>query len=473
MDGYVIIGRMNVASKAKEMIERLRSDIYSMIRPYKHEVMFNIVFLFPNLFATLARKREEEHRLYFDITWVRAVTAITTALNHILPDFIPLKPPARLKPSKLEESFNILPQVTSKLFDLAWWLFILENKYIDKIIVHGLSPDVYWSEEYREAISKYVSNLLGSEDYLDWLDWFYPRLGKHKEFVNALDNYLLSKYGFNLNDLAGASEYLMQLYKKFKEEKQPPIVYKNKLHEVFSKNIRSTRSSKLLNALIFCKGKDLMKSPLIPLEGGDLLIAGWIFELHQHFDAWIKLILEEEPRLWSMYANIAGREFENYVSNKISKVVHKMFENVVISEKEFPSIKDCLEKLRKKGSFEIDIVAIINDKLYVISCKGGKKEIPKIYKSKYWVYPSEKEIIDRLKENIEEVNELIEEAKCLRGHREVVKQLFSMEVKDIVPVIVYAFPQPLAIEDFRAKISFTEDVIVSTPNQLLQLMTST
>lgn len=77
---------------------------------------------------------------------------------------------------------------------------------------------------------------------------------------------------------------------------------------------------------------------------GDLLIAGWIFELHLHFDAWIKLVMEEEPRLWSMYANIAGREFKNYVANKISEVAHKIFRNVVISEKEFPSIRGCLEK---------------------------------------------------------------------------------------------------------------------------------
>jgi len=205
---------------------------------------------------------------------------------------------------------------------------------------------------------------------------------------------------------------------------------------------------------------------------GDLLIAGWIFELHLHFDAWIKLVMEEEPRLWSMYANIAGREFKNYVANKISEVAHKIFRNVVISEKEFPSIRVCLEKLRKKGFFEIDIVAVINNKLYVTSCKGGKKEIPKIYKSKYWVYPSEKEIVDRLKENLEEVNEIIGEAKCLREHREVVKQLFNVEVKDVVPVIVYAFPQPLAIEDFRAKAGLIESVILSTPNQLPKLMTS-
>lgn len=153
----------------------------------------------------------------------------------------------------------------------------------------------------------------------------------------------------------------MQLYRKFGEEKQPPIMYKNRLHEVFSKNICSARSSKLLIALTFCKGKDLMKSPLILLKGRDLLIAGWIFELHLHLDARIKLIMEEEPRLWSMYANIAGREFENYVSNKISKVIHKIFKNIVFSEKASPSIKGYLEKLRKKGSFEIDIAAIIND----------------------------------------------------------------------------------------------------------------
>jgi len=122
----------------------------------------------------------------------------------------------------------------------------------------------------------------------------------------------------------------------------------------------------LLKALIIGKGKDLTKSPLIPVEGGDLLIADWVFELRLHFDAWIKLAMEEEPRIWDMYANIAGREFEEYVASKVSESDYKVFRNVIISEKEFPRVSEYLQRLRKKEFFELDIVVIAGDKMYVV-----------------------------------------------------------------------------------------------------------
>ncbi len=229
----------------------------------------------------------------------------------------------------------------------------------------------------------------------------------------------------------------------------------------------------MLNALIFDKGKDLMKSPLIPLEGGDLLIAGWVFELHLHFDAWIKLTMEEEPRLWDMYANIAGREFEKYVASRVGELGYKVFRNVVVSEEEFPQISECLQRLGKKGSFELDIVVIAGNKMYVISCKGGKKEIPKLYKSKYWVFPSEKEVIDRLNENIKEAREIIEEARCLRRHRDVAAKLFSADAKEVVPVLVYAFPQPLAVDEFKTESGLPEDITIATLRQLPRKLSST
>ncbi|MHA1595522.1 MAG: hypothetical protein ACTSXX_12420 [Candidatus Baldrarchaeia archaeon] len=297
----IITGRNNVVNKAKEMINQLRSNIYDLMKSCEHETLFNFVFMFPNIFAALSKNREAKHRLYVDIAWFRSVIAVTTALNYILPDFVPLKPPSRLDRNKLKKAFKVLPCITFKLSNLAWWLFIVENKYVDKVIVEDSNPEIYWSEEYRDALHKYVITLFNNEDHLDWLEWFYSRLATHKELINALDSYLLKKYGFYLNDLANASEYLMNLYNEFKRKNEPPIIHKNKLHEVFSKNIRCARSSKLLHALIFDRNKDLLRSPLIPLKNGDLLIAGWVFDLHLHFDAWIRHIMEEEPRLRDIY----------------------------------------------------------------------------------------------------------------------------------------------------------------------------
>ncbi len=215
----IIIGRQRVINKAREMTDKLKKEIYMAIKPYGYEVLFNLVFLFPNLFATLAKKEEVKHRLRLDITWTRAVIAITTALNYLLPSFIPLKPLSRLEPNKFEESFKVLLYIASKLFDLAKWLFILENKYIDKVIVQDSTPDIYLSEEHKEVIIKYVNILFSSDDYLDWLNWFYPRLRNYRDFINALDKYLLKRYGFKIDDLANASEYLERLYNWFKRER--------------------------------------------------------------------------------------------------------------------------------------------------------------------------------------------------------------------------------------------------------------
>ncbi len=103
-----VIGGQRVIDKVREMIDKLKKEIYRAIRPCSHEALFNLVFMFPNLFATLSKKKEDKHRLHLDITWIRAVVAMTTALNHILPNFIPLKPPSRLEPDKFEKSFGIL-----------------------------------------------------------------------------------------------------------------------------------------------------------------------------------------------------------------------------------------------------------------------------------------------------------------------------------------------------------------------------
>ncbi|MHA1595523.1 MAG: hypothetical protein ACTSXX_12425 [Candidatus Baldrarchaeia archaeon] len=154
----------------------------------------------------------------------------------------------------------------------------------------------------------------------------------------------------------------------------------------------------------------------------------------------------------------------------LQRTAHNVFRNVIISESEFPEIKECLERLKKQKHFELDVVIIINDKMYIISCKGGKKEIPKMYLSRYWIYPSEREIITRFHENIEEAREVIEEALCLRKYKKIVKQTFNVNVREIIPVVVYTLPQPLAIEDFRKKIGITSDVLILTPSQLLQLI---
>ena len=150
--------------------------------------------------------------------------------------------------------------------------------------------------------------------------------------------------------------------------------------------------------------------------------------------------------------------------------IAKIYPKVIISESKFPEIRECLKRLKKERQFEIDIVAVTDNSIYLISCKGGKKEIPKAYISRYWLFPTEKEIIRRIDENLHEVDEIVEETSCLEKHKAVVRQLFGVTAERITPVIVYAQIQPLAISEFRRKFNVPDDLIIATPSSLPQLL---
>ena len=77
----------------------------------------------------------------------------------------------------------------------------------------------------------------------------------------------------------------------------------------------------------------------------------------------------------SIYANVIGKEFEEYVISNLRKsgVVNKIYPKVIISQTEFPEIGECLKRLRKEKCFEIDIVIVWNNDVYLVSCKGGKR----------------------------------------------------------------------------------------------------
>ena len=106
----------------------------------------------------------------------------------------------------------------------------------------------------------------------------------------------------------------------------------------------------------------------------------------------------------------------------------------------------------------------------MVSCKGGKKEIPKAYVSRYWLFPSGREIIDRVHENFREVKEVVEEARCLKEHDAVLKRLFGVTAEKVIPVIVHAQLQPLAVSEFREKFGVSDEFIITTPSSLPRII---
>lgn len=214
---------------------------------------------------------------------------------------------------------------------------------------------------------------------------------------------------------------------------------------MFTKNIRSRRAEKLIAALTFGENKDLWRSPLIPVKKGFYLIASWVFQLRMHFHSWIYPILEQN---YEKFAGFAGRLFEDYVKDRIKMAVDNIRSNIVIREREYPEIRLWLKKMNKKGEFEIDILAIKDDTAFVISCKGGRKDLPRLMISRMWGEIPEKDILDRIDKNKEEIKELVLICNCIKSNDKILRNL-GLYDKKIEPLIVYPSVQPLSISEIR------------------------
>ena len=351
-----VVDRKEVERRARIAIKRIKQEIKELMKGCEHERLFHLVALLPNIFAELSKKQVTQEKIYVKPSWSRCMIATSLALNELLPNYLPLKTPSMFSLDAFKESFKRLINISLKFFSLAWWIFIRDNKYIDRIVVdREFKPTPYFSEKNKDAITSYINALYQRrEDYLNWLIWQYHHLCHHTELLEAIDNYLDSNHGFRLEDLGNASEYLKSFYEKCVKEEESPIISRNELHKVFAKNLRDARAHKLLKALVFNENdenRDLLRAPLIPLRGGDLLIAGFVFNPYIHFDAWISYIMERDPKVRDVYANVIGDKFEKYVISILCKSgIAKIYPKVIVSESKFPEIGECLKWLKKRDN---------------------------------------------------------------------------------------------------------------------------
>lgn len=107
MNYKIIEGKQEVINEARNQIDTLVSEIEYMIKGAESEHIFHIIYLFSNLFASLAKQYQTNaHYSVYNITWLRAITGLTLALNEILPKFLPLKPLTRLDAGEFEKTFR-------------------------------------------------------------------------------------------------------------------------------------------------------------------------------------------------------------------------------------------------------------------------------------------------------------------------------------------------------------------------------
>lgn len=380
----------------------------------------------------------------------------------MLPKFLPLKHPNRLDLEKLRKTFdNNYLLFVDTCYNIGIWDCCFKNKYVDKIVVEDGKARPY-PPDRSHLFQEYVDKASVGGDKAYWWKWFFRELVGNERIVQALNNHCEREYGFGFYDLVNASLYFEDIVKS-----NTSIVRKNEIRVMFTKNIRSYKADRLLRALTFDVGKDLYKSPLIPLKGGYFLIAKWVFSLGMHFDSWLKPIIED-TNISGMYFDFAGKIFEEYVEKKIEPVVDTVRRNITITERKYPEIKPYLDEMSKEGKFEIDIIATRGKFAFIVSCKGGKKELPKLRISSMWGEFSEREILNRIQDNKKNMWEILTECNYIASNSKISEDL-GTQGKELVPIVIYSTVQPLSFSELR-KYYNAPNVVVSTPNELVEFI---
>lgn len=452
--------REAILLRAIQEINRINDRIRDVLRGSESE-MFFAAMIQPSLYANMAAGLGGTSKFSYDPTWWKATNAITLALNEILPIYLPLKRVI------IERAKNVpnekLIEFNSMLVDLGKWIYIKKNENVTGIVIENGSAVKGLYQMQYQSLQEYVSaNSKDPEEAL-WLDSFYTRMYQDNKFYTKLNLQFLDKYGFRVEDMANVSLHLEKL-KTINDR----ILSKNGFRRFLQQNIRTRSTDNLLNSLIFQEHGNLEKSPLIPFEGGVLLVADWILTLHQLYDSYLRSILENY-KIAGDYANLIGHTFENDLRTKISKSVSFARSQVIISEKQFPQINPYLRKMNKKDNFEIDVIASMNSHGFFISCKGGKKALPKLSFARKWAEYPENEIVARIEENREEMYEIELEVECVRNETVVANSL-GMKNQEIHPILVYSSLQPLSFDVVKKEFRVNTSVPITTPERLIGVM---
>jgi len=451
----IIKDREEVTNKARHKIDVLMSKIKNMTKGAESEYLFHMVCYYQNEFAS----RAETPR--------RATGWLTLALNEMLPKFLPLKLPIERDVRQFEKKHGKnLRDLIKSLIEIGKWRDVLENVHVKTIIVEDGVRKPCCSEDEASAFQEYVNKATIDKEQARWFDYLRRKIRGDYEFKKKLDEDLRQYHGFRLEDLVNASSYLED-----KAKNNVDIIPGNEIRAMFTTNIRSDRADKLLKELAFGEGKDLCKSPLIPLRKGGFLIARWVFSLKMHFN-WLLMPMIESTNFHGEYGRVIGNTFESYIREIIEPVADATHSKVLITEREFPEIRPWLDKLSKKEKFEIDVIAIKSRFAFVVSCKGGKKELPKLRVSKMLSEFLEREIVNKIKENKNYIEEINIECKCIESNKRIAKHLGVLG-KELVPVVAHSTVQPLSMSKVRELYGVPPNVKVMTPKELKDLVAGT
>lgn len=322
--------------------------------------------------------------------------------------------------------------------------------------------------ELYEAFQSWV-DIAGLD--ANWINWYFSRFREKRAKVGSLLRKEFKKtYGIELDDLTNISEYFKGVSEEHVKETKwsvstTPFLFikRKKIKKEFSKHMTQRDTQKWLRLLVYRPGKDLYKSPLIPLKFRGQKIYSlmtWVFTPSNHFwGAWITDMLLDHLQLSSRgkWAEQYGKAFQSYVDEMLneSKLPITNLGSRKILLCDHPEIKSWLDKLSKKEGFEIDRLIKYRDILFVVSCKARDFLYDRKVVRRGVFFPKV-ELQQRLMQNLEDMKEVYLIADCLKSCDKMRKRL-NLSADKFAPVLLTSMREPLSSPEVRSYYSKTNE----------------
>ena len=457
--------RLQIENEAKKRIESLTTEIKKQISRRESEFFYVVPNFYLGAFEGLSRfgRPSKDIVIKRDPTWWRGTNSFIGALQTILPSIIPLKTFRQLSLERLKELFNkhVFETTFQELIVLGSWVHIEQDTNVRSVRIENGVPQPF-TNSYSTSWQLYVNKVSSSDEGTRVMDQLYSKLFSDVSMRRQINASLMSRFGFSLDNLVKATEFLREIV----QEGPIHIYHRNKLQQIFQKNIRSAEADKLFQELVFSDGKSLRTSPMVPVFGGQLLVLPWILNLGSVFDEMLRSAMSERS-LSGKIADFMGKTaFEQYVAEKVQKLGFTPIRNIEVKVGKYPGIATILGK---NTGFELDLLVSSGNKGYVISCKGGKKELPRLSYDQQWAEFPESDIRSRICDNIKDMEEISRNAQCFRANQ-ILSKDYGVDGKELIPVVVYASIQPLSVDEIRRESGVHSDAIVTTFDGLCEIL---
>lgn len=345
----------------------------------------------------------------------------------------------------------------------------------DKITIeNGQVTDLSIDAELHKAAQPWVNKLTQEQD---WIDWYYTYHPTHRyDAGKLLEADFRAEYDLNFFDLINIDTLLQNLCETHLErvkqgvyaEATPLCSFSSpELMRFLMSKINMVQAQKWLKELEYRPGKTMMKSPLIKVkyEGHNIYVVPfWVFTPgNLFFHPWVSDLLEDpsKSRALGRWSQGYGKIFETYLDERLREAgwgkANKGKKQIRRSE--FPEIGPWLDMLPKKGrskgrqkvAFEIDRLIVFNRVAYIVSCKARDF----LFFSKFLkrdLFLSEDELRNRMRLNLDDVNEIYLETECIAQNRRVGEHLLLQD-KILVPILITSMVEPLSSSGIKIYLS--------------------